>query len=134
MGEARYPGERLARANRIRRPPEFRAVLGGGARGVASLLVAFLAPGPPGSGRLGVVASRRIGGAVSRSRAKRRLREVYRRSRRRPAGDLVLVARRGICEAPWPLVVRDYAAALARARRARPRAEGSALARERRRK
>lgn len=92
-----------------------------GARGVGSLLVAFFV-GPGGPPRLGVVASRRVGSAVERSRAKRRLREIYRRAPRRPAGDLVLVARQGLPQAAWPEVERAYAVAVGRAlhRSARP--------------
>lgn len=121
MAEPLNGGERLARPDRIRRSSEFRAVLDGGARGISSVLVAFLLRSPGARPRLGVVASRKVGGAVIRSRAKRRLREVWRRSGERPPGDLVLVARRGIGEAPWPELVRAYAAALRKARSGRAR-------------
>lgn len=87
-----------------------------GSRGVGSLLVAFFV-GPGGPPRLGVVASRRVGSAVQRSRAKRRLREIYRRAPRQPAGDLVLVARQGLSQAAWPEVERAYAVAVGRALR-----------------
>ena len=45
--------------------------------------------------RLGVVASRKVGGAVQRARAKRRLRSAYRLNRHRFRGDcdVVLIAR-----------------------------------------
>lgn len=104
--------ESLPREQRIARSSDFRAVMSAGSRGVAPYLVAIrLTTGdrsaPP---RLGVVASRKIGCAVQRSRAKRLLREVYRRGRR-PAGDLVLIARRGIHEASWTALVRAYRSA-----------------------
>ena len=111
MRDARRDGS-LSRDQRIVRSSEFRAVMASGARGVSPYLVAIRPPGvtagaPP---RLGVVASRKVGGAVRRSRAKRLLREVYRRGER-PAGDLVLIARRGIEEASWPDLERAYRAA-----------------------
>lgn len=81
---------------------------------MGSLVVAFFV-GPGGPPRLGVVASRRVGSAVERSRAKRRLREIYRRAPRRPAGDLVLVARPGLPQAAWPEVEQAYAIAVGRA-------------------
>ena len=53
--------------------------------------------------RLGVVASRKVGGAVARNRAKRRLREAFRRHRHEfsARGDVVLVARKGADRASW---------------------------------
>lgn len=62
--------------------------------------------------RLGVVAGRQIGGAVQRNRAKRRLREAFRRKRAgfRPGFDVVLVARRPLLDAPWSEVGRELSA------------------------
>lgn len=101
--------ESLRRDQRIARSSEFRAVMSAGSRGVSRYVVAIRGAGDGGGAppRLGVVASRKIGGAVQRSRAKRRLREVYRRGDR-PAGDLVLIARRGIHEASWTDLAGAY--------------------------
>lgn len=108
VARARGP-ESLPREQRIARSSEFRAVMSAGSRGVSPYLVAIRWTGGDSSAapRLGVVASRKIGGAVQRSRAKRLLREVYRRGDR-PAGDLVLIARHGIQEASWTDLVRAY--------------------------
>lgn len=48
--------------------------------------------------RLGVIASRRVGGAVKRNRAKRILREVFRQNQELlpEQVDILLVARRGV--------------------------------------
>ncbi|MDE2660797.1 MAG: ribonuclease P protein component [Acidobacteriota bacterium] len=115
--------ESLSRDQRIARSAEFRAVMSAGSRGVSPCLVAVRRTGITGSApsRLGVVASRKIGGAVRRSRAKRLLREVYRRGER-PAGDLILIARHGIGEASWPDLERAYRSAVRMATgRGRPR-------------
>lgn len=71
-----------------------------------------------GALRLGVVASRRVGKAVQRARAKRRLREAYRRNRHRFNGtcDVILVARSAILSADWLGVERELLALAERAR------------------
>ncbi|TAN37977.1 MAG: ribonuclease P protein component [Verrucomicrobia bacterium] len=60
--------------------------------------------------RVGVVTSRKVGGAVQRAKARRRLREVFRRHRAELHGevDLVMVARASLVEAPWAEVVSDF--------------------------
>jgi len=52
----------------------------------------------PGVARLGLAASRRLGGAVERNRAKRLLRETFRRQDRPWGFDVVLVPKRAILE------------------------------------
>ncbi len=62
------------------------------------LMVLCLRSGSDAALRLGVVASRSLGGAVTRNRAKRRLREVFRLCRPQLCGayDVILLARTGI--------------------------------------
>lgn len=72
--------------------------------------------GPVG---LGFTASRKVGGAVARNRAKRRLREAARRllPELGLAGvDYVLVARQQTPEAPWAALLDDVGNALIRLR------------------
>lgn len=89
------PGERLRRGKDIQRAYQE------GARLVCRFFVAFVVPRGAGPLRLGVVASRRVGGAVARNRAKRLLREVFRlrRPAREVSADVVLVARASIAKA-----------------------------------
>jgi ribonuclease P protein component len=88
-----------------------------GARVSGRYLVLFMMGARQEAGRFGVTASRRIGGAVVRSRCKRRLRELYRLHRHLPgvaACDIVANARRGCVKATWADLERDFRRCLER--------------------
>ena len=68
----------LARADRLTRGAEYRAVYDGGRSGRSEHLVCLVLGVPGERTRAGVVASRRVGGSVERNRAKRRLRHALR--------------------------------------------------------
>lgn len=72
-------------------------------------MVLWVRRGEGASLRLGVVASRVVGKAHQRNRARRRLREAWRLNRHRFAGavDVVIVARRALLTAPWEAVEDD---------------------------
>ena len=64
---------------------------------------------------VGFTATRKVGGAVVRNRAKRRLREAARAllpSHAQPGSDYVFVARLGTAERPWARFLDDVKSAL----------------------
>src|SRR4051794_19353184 len=67
--------------------------------------------------RIGFTATKRIGGAVQRNRAKRGMREAARRvlpEHARPGVDYVFIARGGVTTRPWPRLLDDMKSALLR--------------------
>ena len=62
---------------------------------------------PEGPARIAVVASRRVGGAVSRNRAKRLLREVGRELAWKRGTDVVLVARAACASSAFAAVLEE---------------------------
>jgi ribonuclease P protein component len=111
---------------RLRSREEFTAVQQRGRRVACRSLTLLAMPNTLGHDRLGIVASRRIGGAVTRNRAKRRIREIFRQRDRsaraedgRRALDLVVIARREVATAPFEEIARELVAAIGRLRTAR---------------
>jgi ribonuclease P protein component len=65
--------------------------------------------------RLGLTASRKVGNAVRRNRARRRLRALARTElamRARPGTDYVMIARHGTADRDWTDLVRDLGKAV----------------------
>jgi ribonuclease P protein component len=78
------------------------------------LFTLWAAPTGGEGARLGLAASRRLGGAVARNRAKRLLRDTFRRAKA-PAGlDLVLVPKKAILKSGQAEVDDEYQRSLRR--------------------
>jgi ribonuclease P protein component len=95
---------------KLRRRADFERAYRDGKRLVNPLFVAFVLRTNDGKLRVGFVASRKVGVAVDRNRAKRLLREVFRRERpeREISVDVVLVARGPLTSARYDDVERAY--------------------------
>ena len=96
-------------------PQHFDAVFRGGKRarcGGITIVAAARDQGPP---RVGLVASRRVGGAVVRNRAKRRLRAVLDRAELIEGFDYVLIASSVTATASFDALERWVTEAMARA-------------------
>jgi len=115
-------GSNSRRASRLRRRRDFQRVYRLGKRAHGRWLVLFALERGDGSreNRFGVTASRKVGGAVQRSRCKRRLRELYRvyGGVRYLGIDLVATARKGLDRAPWEALVGEYLQCLKKVERA----------------
>ena len=73
---------------------------------------------------IGLTASKKVGNAVERNRARRRLRALATGDLRRlakPGTDYVLIARRATLTRPWPDLQRDLYDALKRLKKLRRR-------------
>lgn len=114
---AERPDQGLARHQRLTRSREFREAYAAAEKQIGRLMVLYLRRGEGAALRLGVVASRKVGNAVARARARRLLREAYRRQRHQLQGgaDVVLVARAQLLEADWARIVDELAFLLKRA-------------------
>jgi len=98
--------ERLGRSRRILHSADFDEIFAEGQRYGGRYLTLWVWKGPNAALRLGVVASRKVGGAVQRNRAKRMRREIWRRNRFRfqASADVVLSARSDILAADFRTV------------------------------
>ncbi len=87
--------------NRLTSTTEFRRVRRTGKSYAHPLVLLIASPSAGEHSRWGVSASRAVGGAVTRNRAKRRMRAILREFHFGPGWDLILVARPGLDAAPW---------------------------------
>jgi ribonuclease P protein component len=114
--------EMIDRGGRLRVRREFLAVQDRGRRVTMRYFVLIGAPNQVGVDRLGIIASRKLGGAVVRNRAKRRLRELFRhRDLVATAGalDVVAIPRRELLGASFTTLEADFGTALKRLRSTR---------------
>ncbi|MGH7976940.1 MAG: ribonuclease P protein component [Limisphaerales bacterium] len=109
---------RLGRASRLAQSRDFARVRQQGERLAQGCLIANWNKLPNGAlPKLGVVTSKKIGGAIERSRARRLLRESFRQHQHEFAQpvELVLVARNSIAGKKFAGVEKDFLTALSRA-------------------
>ncbi|MFC1467204.1 ribonuclease P protein component [Verrucomicrobiota bacterium] len=103
------PNRKLSRDQRLTRSALFRETYAQNHSWVGRYMVLWVREGEDASLRLGVVSSKRVGGAVQRNRARRRIREAWRRLRPHFSGDVdvVFVCRGYLLRAPWEKVVKE---------------------------
>ncbi len=88
---------RFRQRQRLRTRAEFDRVFRGGLRVDGSLFALLAATNGRDEDRLGLVVARRVGNAVARNRARRLLRDSFRRLQRTPPGlDIVILVKAGL--------------------------------------
>ena len=105
---------KFRRTQRIRRRAEFQEIYSHGTRVSGRYYTLFIQPNRLAVGRLGVAATRKLGGAVIRNRAKRIVREVFRRSAIAPGFDIIVVPRRELLGVPFTVFETEYRASVER--------------------
>jgi ribonuclease P protein component len=106
------PSHSFSKAQRVRRRAEFQRVFDTGYRVSSRYFTLLFAAAEAPPARLGIVASRKLGDAVRRNRAKRLIREVFRHLDTPPAAvDVVVIPRRELFDAPFTDLERDFRAA-----------------------
>jgi len=93
----------MKQAVTLKKNHEFRRLYQKGASAAGGSMVLYCRKNRLGHNRLGLTASVKLGGAVVRNRARRRLREVYRLNspKLRQGWDIILVARSRTVSVSW---------------------------------
>ena len=101
-------------AEHIRRREDFERIYAAGARQSGRTMIMFvqLTTGPVA--RLGIAATRKLGSAIIRNRAKRLVRELFRHNKPPGGLDLVVVPRREMLDAPYASLEAEFRALLER--------------------
>jgi ribonuclease P protein component len=108
---------RFDKGLRLRQRPEFQQVFDTGVRIRGRFFTILVAPSRASRSRLGIVASKKLGDAVRRNRAKRLIREIFRRNQNPGATirvDMVVIPRAEVFTAAFTALEEDYRTVIAR--------------------
>lgn len=106
--------ETLRRNERIRRRPEFQRAQDQGVRTRGRYMTLVIHRNSLRVSRLGIIATRRLGNAVRRNRAKRLVREIFRLNKTALGLDIVVLPQRELPDAAFTDLQADFRAALRR--------------------
>jgi ribonuclease P protein component len=83
---------------RVRAHADYQQIYAHGVKVHSGAFTLFRAPNGRPVGRLGIAATRKLGGAVVRNRAKRLVRETFRHNKLAPGYDIVVVPKRPLLD------------------------------------
>ena len=94
----------------LKQNSQFRRLYHRGKSCVTRTMVMYVAKNRFGENRLGITAGKKVGGAVQRNRAKRRIRESFRlfQCRLKQGYDFCIVARTYTVNAPYKKLAEDF--------------------------
>jgi len=104
----------MSRAEHICRRADFERVYHKGVRLQGRYMTIFLLSTELPVARLGIAATRKIGGSVKRNLSKRLIREVFRRYKPAAGTDVVVIPRPNVARALFSSLEADYRQTLAR--------------------
>jgi ribonuclease P protein component len=101
--------QRFRPQDRIRRRSEYQVIYDRGRRIPSGTFVLFVLRNGLGRPRLGITVTRRLGGAVRRNRAKRLMREIFRRHKSELIDvDIVVNGRTGLPDADFARAESEF--------------------------
>jgi ribonuclease P protein component len=98
----------------VRRRADFEIIYKEGFKRSGRLMTLFTRKRDAGVARLGIAATRKMGSAVERNRAKRLVRELFRHHKPAGALDVVVVPRRQMLDVSYARLESEFLALLAR--------------------
>jgi ribonuclease P protein component len=107
---------RFRPSEHLRRRADFSKAYEAGVKLSGRFMTVFVRPTLDGPSRLGIAATRKLGSAVIRNRAKRIAREIFRHHKPAASLDIVIVPRREFLDASYGSLEREFSALLTRAR------------------
>lgn len=110
----RQASQKFLTGEHVRKRADFELIYKTGFKRSGRLMTMFTRERETGPARLGIAATRKMGAAVERNRAKRLVRELFRHNKPVTAQDVVVVPRREILEAPYERIEVEFKSLLAR--------------------